>query len=790
MKKIVLLLAGVVALLVVAAITVPFFVDVDRYRPQILDKANSMINGRIELGKLKLSLWGRIKVDVAGLQLQDSKNRKVVSVADASFVLPFSSVLSGSPRLTLVMDKPAISVIRDSQGELNVMTLLKKSPATPQESAPGAAAAPKSSEVQVPAVVARARLGVDIRDGSLNFLDEKAKFESKVDRLQVHLKDASVTQPTQLTVEALLDTKVGQQIRVAGPVRLDLDTTPVISGSELKEMGASLRLEAGDLEIEMPGLFQKKKGIPLSLNGKLAIGSTEARIDTFTARFHNAEISLTGKVDQLTTDPKLAVKARTNAIDLTAWDALVPMLQAYQLSGTTTLDLDIGGSASALRYGGKLQLDAMGFTHPMFKANPRVDGKILISTNQLENIDLAMTAPGSDVKVTGKLVDFLKPRITLDATGGSMDLDQWIDFSKRKAASGAAAGASATGAAPGTDATSKAPAQDLDALLDPLRKNAIALATEARVNLKLQKFKAYQAPMSSIAAVATMKNLAVNLESASVRLFDGSAAFTAKMDMKPAKPTYSFTAKVDGIQLQKAVESQFSFLKNTLLGKLSATASGSGASFNVDPAIRALDMKGGFEVKQARFATLDITKMAFEGINQSLAKVAEKVPALKGRGLGAPGSRESAYEFIRSKFQLSGGKFSAPDFEAKAEPSKGIDLKGRVAVNLQDLSLDTKFELVDTYNLTRAKDISVEVAGVPVQNLLAEKGRPVVIPISIGCTVAKPCPSYTELPEHFTRVALANLGGSAKEKLKSEAKKQLGDAIKKALPGGFNKLFR
>jgi uncharacterized protein involved in outer membrane biogenesis len=783
MKKIVLLLGGLLALLIVAALAVPLFVDVDRYRPQLLEKANSMIEGRLELGKLKLSLWGRVKVDVAGLELQDAKNRKVVSVADASFVLPFSSVLSGAPRLTLVMVKPAISVVRDSKGELNVMTLVKKSPAT--EQAPSAAPS-KTTEVEIPAIAARARLGLEIRDGSLRFLDERANFESRVDRLQVRLKDASVTQPTQLEVEALIDTKVGEQVRVAGPVRLALDTTPILTGSELKEMGASLLASADQLEIEMPGLFMKKKGIPLSASGKFAIGSSELRLDSLVAKFHNAELSLTGRVNELAAEPKLALKARTNPIELKPWGELVPMLETYQLSGKSSLELDIGGSASALRYGGKLQADAIGFAHPMFKANPRVDGTVRIATNQLESIDLSMAAPGSDLKVTGKLVDFLRPRISLDATGNSMDLDQWIDFTARKQAAAAAA----TGATPAPGAGGKVAQEDLDALLEPMRKNPIARATEARITLKIQRFKAYQAPMSQVNAVATMKDLAVNLESASVRLFDGAAAFSGKMDMKPEKPTYSFTGKIDGLQLQQAVESQFSFLKNTLLGRLSATVSGSGSSFNVAPALRALDMKGSFDVRQARFATLDITKMAFEGINQSLGKVAEKVPALQGRRLGAPGSRESAYEFIRSKFQLSGGKFSAPDFEAKAEPNKGIDLKGRVSVNLQDLSLDTRFELVDTYNLTRARDISIDVAGVPVQNLLAEKGRPVVIPITVGCTVSKPCPSYTELPEHFTRVALANLGGSAKEKLKSEATKQLGDAIKKALPGGFKKLFR
>ena len=207
--------------------------------------------------------------------------------------------------------------------------------------------------------------------------------------------------------------------------------------------------------------------------------------------------------------------------------------------------------------------------------------------------------------------------------------------------------------------------------------------------------------------------------------------------LKPLRPTYSFNTRVEGVEIEKAVESQVAFLKNTLLGRLSATASGSGSSFNVDPAIRALDMKGSFEVRPARFATIDISKMAFEGINGALARVAEKVPALKGRQLGAPANRESAYEFIRSSFQLSGGRFSAPNFEAKAEKGKGIDLQGRVAVDLKDLSLDTKFQLVDTYNLTRARDLSADLAGVQVPAILAEKGKPVVIPVTVGCQIGR-----------------------------------------------------
>ena len=47
MKRVAWVFGGVVALLVVAAATIPLFVDVDRYRPVILEKANAMLDGKL-----------------------------------------------------------------------------------------------------------------------------------------------------------------------------------------------------------------------------------------------------------------------------------------------------------------------------------------------------------------------------------------------------------------------------------------------------------------------------------------------------------------------------------------------------------------------------------------------------------------------------------------------------------------------------------------------------------------------------------------------------------------------
>src|SRR5262245_18207486 len=107
-KKILIAIGALFALLIVAVVSIPLFVDVDKYRLQIVDKANEYINGKLELGKLSLSLWGKVKVKIDGLSISDPSGQKVFGVQDAYFYVPFTSLLSGSPELILKAEAPMI----------------------------------------------------------------------------------------------------------------------------------------------------------------------------------------------------------------------------------------------------------------------------------------------------------------------------------------------------------------------------------------------------------------------------------------------------------------------------------------------------------------------------------------------------------------------------------------------------------------------------------------------------------------------------------------------------------
>ena len=227
-------------------------------------------------------------------------------------------------------------------------------------------------------------------------------------------------------------------------------------------------------------------------------------------------------------------------------------------------------------------------------------------------------------------------------------------------------------------------------------------------------------------------------------------------------------------------------MKDTILGKASLKISGTGSSFNSETAKKNLNAKGSLKVVDAEFQSIDIGKMASEAINKALEKVADKIPAAKGKMIKGLPEGSSRYEFIASDFTISGGHFSAPNFNAKALKNQGLDLRGATDVGLIDQELKADWEIIDTYNLTKARDIGFEVSGINIPSVLAEGSNPVVIPVSVACKYTAPCPSYGKVPEHFLQVAFGNTKRGATEAVKAKAIDRAKDEGQKLLKNLFH----
>jgi len=110
-----------------------------------------------------------------------------------------------------------------------------------------------------------------------------------------------------------------------------------------------------------------------------------------------------------------------------------------------------------------------------------------------------------------------------------------------------------------------------------------------------------------------------------------------------------------------------------------------------------------------------------------------------------------------------------PDFATKAAVKQGIDLKGNTEIGLKDYSLNTTWDVIDTYNLTGA-NFPVDIAGTHVEHLLAEGNNPVKFTVHAGCTCFQPCYSYTEVPEQLLKVAMNNVAGAAGARAKRRSR--------------------
>jgi hypothetical protein len=275
----------------------------------------------------------------------------------------------------------------------------------------------------------------------------------------------------------------------------------------------------------------------------------------------------------------------------------------------------------------------------------------------------------------------------------------------------------------------------------------------------------------------TFKDLTAALDHFSLKIFEGAVKMTASAQLKPKQPAYHFTADVAGLDLAQAVAAEMAAFKNTVTGKLAMTASGEGASFNPEPAKANLKMKGNFKIQNAEFTSIDVGKMASNALSESLGKIGGKIPGLAGKQLPAPPSKGMKYDLVSSDFGIQNGQFSAPNFVAKATPNQGIDLKGLTQVGLKDYALKAEWEVIDTYNITHAKDLNINAGGVQVNHILAQGNSPVQFPVTAGCTALQPCFSYKDVSDVLGKVALSNVGSQGKSQL---IQKAIGDK----LPGG------
>lgn len=801
MKKALKVFGIFLGLLVAAAIIIPLVVDVDKYRPEIVKVANEHINGKLELGKLKLSLWGRVLIKVDGIRLSDSRGKPILSVSDAFFHLPFLSLLTGSPSITLNLDQPEVHVIKDAKGDLNVMKLVKTSGET-EGSAGGGQSAPNaggekssSGSVQLPAIVARARLGLQLKKALLKYEDLGSHASYELKDLNFSLKGASLSHESEFELSSVLDSKVGSQMEVHGPFHIEGKLEPRVVDQTFRSLKGEMEGDFSKLAITLPGTFTKPDGMKADFEIAFEYSPELMKLSKGELHFHNLEIKSTANVVQNADKKSQQVdfSLQSNEVDLSSWGKLIVPLQPYDLKGTMKLSGHAKGTSENLQYAGKFEVSNLTLSSSQLKAKPTIQVLVSVATDQLEQVLLTVNAPGNDLKLIGNMKSFTAPRFHFSLVSNHFNMDDMFvlpDPAAAPASGGGGGESSVGGDGVGGKGGSTPPAEDTDLKLAESKKNPIMRNASGDFDAVFKQLQIYGIAITNWKTKLTLDRLKMKTDM-SLGIWTGTVTKKASVDLAPERPTYQFSTKIDHLDLKKAVTSQLALFKNTVYGMLYFQMSGSGSSFNTELLKKRLNAKGSFHVDDAVFTSIDVAKMASEALNNSINKIAEKYPQLKGKKVPGIGGRETRYEKIQSDIQISDGIFRAPNFSAVALPKQGVNLEGNTEVGMIDQKINAKWKVIDRDDLTKAKDLNVNVAGTEIPHVLASGNPPVVsFPVTVKGTLANPQYSYEEVPEYLTKVAVQNATGAAKSRVQKEVKQKVMDQIQQKAPDDIKKALK
>ena len=473
MRKIIIAVVAVVVLIIVAMFLLPYFIDINQHRGEILAQLQNRLHRPVKLGAMKLAVFP-LRVEVKDVSIGEdprfASKLPFAQVGEMDISVKLLPLLTKTVAIdSLTLKRPQIELIKDTAGVWNFATLGQgPTPAVP-------ATAPATPAPGAPAPVpAGGNFSLDelkISDGQIAVTDLQQKQPREIyDHIDLRLKDFAADRPFSLDLTAHIPGPGAETIALsgkAGPVnQANMMSTPVDGKLKLNEVSlAGARkflknavLEGSDAMISGTTDMVSSGG-KMEANGSLKISD---------AVVHNVKVGypITADFDvanDLTSDlltiKKCALKLGSTPLSLNG------TLNTHNTPSMA--DLNISAKDASIEDAARLAA-AFGV---VFSPNTKITGQLSANVHAqgpTNNLALNGTVNGRNLEVTGKDIPEAVKVPSLDLTMTPQD----IRSSPFRATSGATALAGQmsiahyTSPSPTMDATLKTVNGKLDELLN------------------------------------------------------------------------------------------------------------------------------------------------------------------------------------------------------------------------------------------------------------------------------------------------------------------------------------
>ena len=739
-----------VLLVVVSLLTVPMFLSTNNIRTRVVDSVNSKINGHLSIDSISLSLITGIKFKIKSVDLKDSNNESILKLKKGIVKLPLFSILKQHPKLTLELLEPDI-LIRQKNSQLNILTLIntssnfyfsnstKNTSQNESESKSDPLAnqskidqdshenfqaesisKSKSKSSSIEKLIQRSVFTVIVKDANFSFFKEEDE-PIKVSDISFVMKDMSF-KPGQ-TSSFSLDMNPNFKSEPDLYLKGPIHTDFKIS-PDSSIYSFEMNSNFNKLEYKIKKLLTKTPGQKANLSLKLMADFTKSKIDLL-----SCELNL----------PDLSIKTSGTLRNFNSKNPTTNIKNSIYLQRKNQ-DLSISNSI-------------------LIKNTYNIDSSI--RSNYLNISDLLLLVESDNEIKTEKSSNTLK--------NGSKSLKS---SSKQNS----------------TKTNSIALSDSLAKLLQNLTKNPVLKKLKLNLLLDIKKLSFNKINSQSIKGNFNFENMNFNSK-LSLNISEGNLNLDFSSKLEDSSTPYNTAVSLTNIELSKTVPMLLPNYKHLLSGKVSTNIKAQGNLQSHD-IIKNLKSSGNLSIKHPVISIVDLNVVIDNLLESVSSKIKdkfaydlssiEKFNSVKERLV----KQKLSFDSGTSKFNLSEKVFNLTDFYLKATPQKGMDLRGKASINLNNEDLDSLFMLEDVYNLTKLQDVHLTHKGISIDHILVD-GQYFKIPFAIKCKLSSPCYKYEESINCVTKVAEKNAEKTFKYKGEKIIKDQT-DRLKKQ----FKSLFK
>ncbi len=396
---------GTVVILILVAISIPFLIDFNKFKPLIQSAVEKQVHAKIDFESARLTVLGGLGVQLQKVKIEntdpDFKGTKLFSVDKVVLYTELVPLLKKKLVGRLVIDKPEIVIV--THGLKNNLTALAK----PSDAPAAQTEKPKAADpAQEKELLERLKKDVVIKEVRISeasilleeLMSKGRKAPVKVTDLNLRIQNIGIDRDIKTVFSTKLDVeKDGNKVR--GPLDFEIITKVKLAGKELDVADFKGEFDLNDLELNVQGAFVKAAKIPLNLKLAGQFRPNSLVLNEFNFNFHTLTLAVLAKINDfklLGSDIKVSLRNK----ELARLGEVLPQHKAMLMNGSLALEASVQGPLSTPeKVKAKLDLDAV---------LSGSDLEVKAATNGLQPIQASLLVKSNRFDLGGLLKPFMK----------------------------------------------------------------------------------------------------------------------------------------------------------------------------------------------------------------------------------------------------------------------------------------------------------------------------------------------------------------------------------------------